>query len=194
MIDLLDPPPAWHDVAACATPGQNPAAFYPAKGITAKAARQVCADCPAFAACLEWSLAHREVYGVWGGTAHRQRRRLGLVWVQRAHDYRADCVDEGCRWCRTVDALRAACTAPQGRQWLNGPGAQCGHRSTYARGCRCGPCSLAISPLGVRLRDAGFAIGSWWARWFGTNTEQRLVARARRLAEFELDDIEDEAA
>ncbi len=46
--------------------------FYPGQGSDAKAARQMCAGCPARLLCLEWAI-HHELYGIWGGTSARQR-------------------------------------------------------------------------------------------------------------------------
>jgi hypothetical protein len=60
-----------------------------------------------------------------------------------------------------------------------------GFKATYVKGCRCGPCSLAIGRWGQMLRDADIDIGSWWEQWFGDETDRRLVAHAKRLAEFE---------
>lgn len=178
-----------HVRSACA--GLDPALWYPDSGHTAAAGRAICAACPVLAQCLELALATREKEGCWGGAAQRQRRRLYPVWVQRAHDYRDDCADPKCRWCRTVDAHRACCaTGAEGPMQINGPGAQCGFRATYARGCRCGPCSLAISATGGRLRDAGLEIREWWARWFGGNTDRRLLGHAKILASFDVDDHE----
>lgn len=162
----------------------------------------MCAGCPVLAQCLEHALSQREKLGIWGGAAWRLRRRLAVVWIQRAHDYRPDCDDPACRWCRAVDEHRAGLLEPSHTPMqLNGPGARHGFRATYARGCRCGPCSFARSPAGKRLHASGADIADWWGRWFGTetvgrqladSTRERLIAHARRLAEF--DAIESEAA
>jgi hypothetical protein len=72
---------------------------------------------------------------------------------------------------------------------LNGPGARCGFKSTYARGCRCGVCSLSISSVGARLRAAGHDVATWWSGWFGDNTERRLLGKAKILAEFDGMDV-----
>jgi WhiB family redox-sensing transcriptional regulator len=190
--------------ARSACRGLDPALWYPEKGSTAKDGRVVCATCRVLPLCLEHALANGEKFGVWGGASERERRRLAVVWVQRAHDYRAGCHDPGCRWCRAVDAHRASCAGErEGPLQWNGAGARCGYQSTYARGCRCGPCSLAISPAGASLRAAGYDIPTWWASWFGDNAaarplghphghdcegcryHQRIVLHAKRLAEFD---------
>jgi WhiB family redox-sensing transcriptional regulator len=40
------------------------------------AAKAVCRRCPLTAACLRWSLNHREPYGVWGGMCEDERSAL----------------------------------------------------------------------------------------------------------------------
>ncbi|MER8185078.1 WhiB family transcriptional regulator [Kitasatospora sp. NPDC094015] len=41
-----------------------------------EAAKQVCAGCPVRAQCLEYALAAREPYGVWGGLSEDERQTL----------------------------------------------------------------------------------------------------------------------
>lgn len=189
----------WDDLAACRQPDLAPEdlrshvqLWFPRKGQTAVKARRVCASCPVLAQCLEYAITAKEQRGILGGANWRLRRRLYWTWVQRSHDYRADCMNPSCRWCRAVDAHRASLVQRSGPMQLNGPGATCGYRSKYARGCRCPACSLAISPVGRKLSDAGVVILEWWERWFGPNpgeveqaTKQRLLFRAKRLAEFD---------
>lgn len=181
--EIEDEDTSWWDDAACK--GMDAQLWYPRKGATAKDGRAVCAGCPVVDRCLEHAIATYERQGAWGGSSDRQRRRLRMAWFTRRHDHDSDCSDPSCRWCRTVDAHIAALAEPRGPQQLNGPGARCGFKSTYARGHRCGPCKLAVSPAGDRLRAAGYDISEWWARWFGDNTDARLVHHAKRLAEFE---------
>lgn len=50
--------------------------FFPSRGDSCVAAKEVCAGCPVRQECLEFALAEREVYGVWGGTSERERRRM----------------------------------------------------------------------------------------------------------------------
>lgn len=40
------------------------------------AAKRVCADCPVRGPCLEFALAHREAFGVWGGMTETERRQV----------------------------------------------------------------------------------------------------------------------
>ena len=39
-------------------------------------AKSLCGDCPVRVECLEYALAHRVEYGVWGGASERERRRI----------------------------------------------------------------------------------------------------------------------
>lgn len=53
-----------------------PAAFFPSDGVGVDEARQICADCPVKAECLEYALVNRIDHGVWGGCSERERRRI----------------------------------------------------------------------------------------------------------------------
>lgn len=37
--------------------------------------RKMCADCPVFDTCLEWSVVH-ERYGIWAGTSENEREKI----------------------------------------------------------------------------------------------------------------------
>jgi WhiB family redox-sensing transcriptional regulator len=54
----------------------DPAIFFPSDGIGVQVAQRICAECPVKATCLEYALANRVEYGVWGGTSERERRRI----------------------------------------------------------------------------------------------------------------------
>ena len=41
-------------------------------------AKAICAGCPVRAACLDWALAVREPYGVWGGYSESERKQILL--------------------------------------------------------------------------------------------------------------------
>jgi hypothetical protein len=58
--------------------------FFPERGETAGAARQVCAACPVRQPCLEYALSNRITHGIWGGLTERERRPLQSDWVQAA--------------------------------------------------------------------------------------------------------------
>lgn len=66
--------PSWWDQAVCAQ--TDPEIFYPEQGVTAKVAKAVCLSCPVRAACLDWAIETGQQWGVWGGVAERDRRRM----------------------------------------------------------------------------------------------------------------------
>lgn len=58
--------------------------FFPERGDSADAAKDVCARCPVIDACREYAIAAGQVLvGVWGGTTGRQRRQIR---AERARD------------------------------------------------------------------------------------------------------------
>ncbi|AOT26042.1 WhiB family transcription factor [Mycobacterium phage Kersh] len=65
---------AWRDLARCAE--VDPEVFFPEKGGSAKPAKRICSRCEVADECLEWALANRENYGVFGGLSERERRPL----------------------------------------------------------------------------------------------------------------------
>jgi len=74
--DLLNitKPPGWMADGLCAQ--VDPELFYPETGEPNRHAKRVCAGCEVRAECLAYALAHRERFGVWGGTSERERRRM----------------------------------------------------------------------------------------------------------------------
>ena len=79
-------PPAWTTDALCAQ--VDPDLFYPEAGAPNRDAKRVCAGCEVRAECLAYAIAHRERFGVWGGTTERERRRLRRAPVTPAPDRR----------------------------------------------------------------------------------------------------------
>lgn len=70
-------PPAvtdWSDRAECA--GVDPDLFFPERGASLAAARQVCAVCPVRRECLQYALDAGEMHGIWGGLSEKERRRI----------------------------------------------------------------------------------------------------------------------
>ncbi|WP_433516477.1 WhiB family transcriptional regulator [Nonomuraea sp. CA-143628] len=59
----------------------DPEAFFPEKGASSKAAKQVCRACEVRAQCLEYALGNNIHFGVWGGLTERERRRLKRATV-----------------------------------------------------------------------------------------------------------------
>ena len=64
----------WMDRGNCRD--EPPARFFPSDGVGVEVAKQLCADCPVKAPCLEYALRNRIDHGVWGGTSERERRRI----------------------------------------------------------------------------------------------------------------------
>jgi WhiB family redox-sensing transcriptional regulator len=73
MISTLSLP-KWMDEGVCAQ--SDPDAFYPERGHSATAAKELCLGCPVRVRCLEYALANQERFGVWGGLSERERRAL----------------------------------------------------------------------------------------------------------------------
>lgn len=65
---------SWRDDALCAQ--IDPEAWFPDKGGSVRAAKEVCTQCEVRAICLRWALEHGERFGVWGGYSERERRRM----------------------------------------------------------------------------------------------------------------------
>lgn len=170
----------WRQWAACA--GADPNLFHPERPESgeddphAHEARAICRVCPVVGACLEQALTVNEKRGLWGGLSDRGRRRLRPVFVERAHDFDADCEDVGCRWCVAMRAHLSRLESGE-RQQTNGAHASHGIRSTYARGCRCSACVFSASSTGQALARAGQDPRVWWAAlgWLGSKETGRVV-------------------
>lgn len=52
--------------------------FFPPHGKrrSSEAAKAVCARCPVKGECLEYALSNRIEFGIWGGTADQDRRKI----------------------------------------------------------------------------------------------------------------------
>jgi WhiB family redox-sensing transcriptional regulator len=68
------PIPAWYDDALCAQTDAE--CFFPEKGSSSAVAKATCSLCPVRAECLDYALDNGERYGIWGGVAERDRRKL----------------------------------------------------------------------------------------------------------------------
>lgn len=64
----------WWDYAACL--GMDPDLFFPERGESVAAAKEVCQDCPVRLTCLQYALDNKEHHGIWGGVSERERRRI----------------------------------------------------------------------------------------------------------------------
>jgi WhiB family redox-sensing transcriptional regulator len=73
-FSLPAPSAHWRNRAACL--GADPDLFFPQRGESAEAAREVCARCPVREPCLDYALRNAITHGVWGGLPERERRAL----------------------------------------------------------------------------------------------------------------------
>jgi WhiB family redox-sensing transcriptional regulator len=64
----------WRAQARCR--GLDPEIFHPGEDDDPSEAKAICSACPVREACLEYAIATREKFGVWGGLDERERRRL----------------------------------------------------------------------------------------------------------------------
>ena len=99
-------PPEWTTDALCAQ--VDPALFYPEAGEPNRDAKRICAGCEVRAECLAYALAHRERFGVWGGTTERERRRMCRPVIRQAPGRRRPDKREG-----VVRQLAATLTDPE---------------------------------------------------------------------------------
>ena len=74
LYDLMFNPPAWRRAAKCLQ--SDPDLHFPAKGESPRDAKRICAQCGVRPDCLAYALEHRERFGVYGGIAERDRRRM----------------------------------------------------------------------------------------------------------------------
>lgn len=65
----------WKTRAKCASI-DDPDIFFPPDGGDAAHARQICAECPVQAECLDYAIGADEEYGIWGGLDPRERWNL----------------------------------------------------------------------------------------------------------------------
>ena len=71
----------WQDDAACL--GMDPDLFFPEQGDDQGPAKAICAICPVREPCLEKALTPPfELFGIWGGSSERERRRMRLLRSQ----------------------------------------------------------------------------------------------------------------
>lgn len=75
---MIDTTVNWRERAACR--GSDPDIFYPVNEDEGDEAIAICMACAVREPCLEYALAARERYGVWGGTTEKDRRR---IWRKR---------------------------------------------------------------------------------------------------------------
>lgn len=79
---MLDIDRSWQPVALCR--GSHSHLFFPPSNAERKEERErremraksICKVCPVNAECLEYALAIREPYGIWGGLTETERRSM----------------------------------------------------------------------------------------------------------------------
>jgi WhiB family redox-sensing transcriptional regulator len=84
-------PDSWKSRALCSQ--TDPEQFYPEKGASVRAAKDVCARCEVRADCLEYAIEKGDRFGVWGGMTYGERKGLvrtrAVVYAQAEADYEA---------------------------------------------------------------------------------------------------------
>ena len=90
--DLLniEKPPEWMADGLCAQ--VDPELWFPEKGGSTREAKAVCGRCEVRPECLAYALAHDDRFGVWGGVAERDRRRMTRAARARVPDRRTGLV------------------------------------------------------------------------------------------------------
>ena len=77
LSDLMwEPDASWRESASCS--GVESDTFFPAseEEPAAKAAKEICDECPVREACLQYALVTNQSAGVWGGLDAGERRRM----------------------------------------------------------------------------------------------------------------------
>lgn len=64
----------WLQHAACK--GLSTDIFFPGRADPDAQAKKICRTCPVRAECLTYAMTHGEMFGIWGGLAERERRKL----------------------------------------------------------------------------------------------------------------------
>lgn len=83
QASVTAPDLSWRDLGACQ--GMPTDLFFPQRGDLTEYAKEICRGCVVRAQCLEYALENFEMFGIWGGTSERQRRRM-----RRARRLRAE--------------------------------------------------------------------------------------------------------
>lgn len=87
---------AWQARGACRD--AEPDLFFPLSATSAsagqiEAAKALCARCPVRRECLDFALATRQPYGIWGGTTEQERARLRRGGDRAAYRMAASGID-----------------------------------------------------------------------------------------------------
>lgn len=85
---MMPDSPDWMLRGACR--GVDPELFFPVRGDNGRPAKKVCFGCEVREECLEYALVNGEKWGVWGGMAERERRKIRRRrFPDRTFPYRA---------------------------------------------------------------------------------------------------------
>ena len=98
-------PGAWADEGLCRQ--TDPEAFFPEKGGSTKAPKEICERCEVKAECLTFALVNNERFGVWGGMSERTRKRLPVP-APEGFEEAARLTRQGVRRDRAVRSLEIA--------------------------------------------------------------------------------------
>lgn len=71
VLDVIVTQPPWFRLGLCSQ--ADPDAWFPEKGGSAQAAREICAACPVRDLCHQYALARPELEGIWGGHTEHER-------------------------------------------------------------------------------------------------------------------------
>lgn len=105
--------------------------FFPPRGDNGERARTICRSCPIRAQCLTAAVARNERFGVWGGAGEPARRKLRRAYVAG-----------GAAWDLALTGHFEALDAGRAVD-VTGENITHARRGSYAKGCRCGACSIA---------------------------------------------------
>jgi WhiB family transcriptional regulator, redox-sensing transcriptional regulator len=72
--DAVGALPTWMAEGLCRD--LDPDVFFPSTGAGVVTAQKICRRCPVAEQCLDYALAQRIEFGVWGGISERGRRRI----------------------------------------------------------------------------------------------------------------------
>lgn len=142
---ILAPLPDWRRHAACrflapVDGATGPHWWYPGRGPGVDnhgaLAKAVCRGCPVREACLTTAILAGEDHGIHGGAGEARRRVLRRAMADGTFDAAL-----AAHW-RRLDGEEPRAGD---RVLLEGQrSGRHGRASRYAKGCRCGPCSLAV--------------------------------------------------
>jgi len=138
----------WNDIPIAGGACRHPESkllplFFPVKAAGqdnhGAAAKAICAGCPIRTACLLGALDRNEEDGIWGGAGEQTRRTLRRAQAQGDDELAAVLAAHF----RRLDGTPAEGDADLLAGF--GSGATHGNPATYAKGCRCEPCCLAVA-------------------------------------------------